>query len=160
MKPLAISLTVVVAMGLLFPRSGAVDASSLRGKQRIMILMLGDQHLFAKQGNKTGVYYSNWKSMERYASKHDYHALQVDRSFAPECANVTERYWYSKQCTVAKLLDKYDAEDSYDWIAVVDGDTAVVNDERRIEEFIPEGNVADCSRSYLLHPQPFRGYGR
>jgi len=108
--------------------------------KRIMLLMLGDKHLFAKEEGK---YYFNWHSLETYASKHGYHALQVDRNFAPECANVTERYWYSKQCTVAFLLEKYTANDSYDWVTVVDGDTVVVNNERRLEEFIPEGNRAD-----------------
>ena len=108
--------------------------------KRIMLLMLGDKHLFAKEEGK---YYFNWHSLETYALKHGYHALQVDRNFAPECANVTERYWYSKQCTVAFLLEKYTANDSYDWVTVVDGDTVVVNNERRLEEFIPEGNRAD-----------------
>ena len=49
----------------------------------------------------------------------------------------------SKQCTVAFLLEKYTANDSYDWVTVVDGDTVVVKNERRLEEFIPEGNRAD-----------------
>ena len=106
--------------------------------ERFIILVHGDKDLFEPGGK----YHNNWKSIQQYGKKHGYETVQVDRDQVTECAKNPNIFWYIRQCTYSKLLEHYLTNDSFDWVVMMDGDSAVINDERRLEEFIPDDNHA------------------
>ena len=119
------------------------DTKTKDTQLRIAIIVHGDSQLFMPGGK----YYSNWKSIQKYGSKQGYDTLQVDRNYISQCSNNTS-YWYVRQCSYSILIEKYLKEDLFDWVVMADGDTAVINDEKRLEEYIPPSE--DSTDSHLV----------
>lgn len=93
---------------------------------KITILIIVD----VKSQNK---YKKNIENMRCYANKHQYTFLI--EPISDKCEKINSgNFFFQKHCTVKQLMESIKSE----WIMVLDADNAVVNFDKKIEEFIDE----------------------
>lgn len=89
-------------------------------KSRFVIIIIADKQSQEK-------YKDNIENIKCYAEHYNYDVIVSDTH-----SSCKGHFFIKKHCTVRKILDMY----TFEWALVLDGDVAVVNYQRKLDEFV------------------------